>query len=192
MPVWGIGMSSFNQDQRDYLLETARTGLQHFLETGRVPNPNRQDQRFSIDLEQVRNLFVTLKIQGRLRGCIGTFDCDKPLCEAVIDYAIQAAHDDRFSPVTASELDTITFEISVLTEPRPIQSHHEIELGNHGIILQKHGRSAVFLPIVPVELNWDLPTTLSHLSDKAGLRPLDWQQNCTFWVFEDEHFEESH
>ncbi|MPM62885.1 hypothetical protein SDC9_109763 [bioreactor metagenome] len=50
--------------------------------------------------------------------------------------------------------------------------------------LSKHGRSAVFLPQVAPEQNWDLPTTLTHLAMKAGLGPDDWREGAQFTVFE--------
>ena len=57
-------------------------------------------------------------------------------------------------------------------------------LGKHGIVIEKGGRTAVFLPQVPGEQGWDLPTTLSHLSTKAGLSPDAWKEGASFTVFE--------
>jgi len=86
--------------------------------------------------------------------------------------------------VTAAELPQLEFEISALTPPRPVASYHEIVLGRHGMVLAKRGRSAVFLPQVAPEQGWDLPTTLTHLAQKAGLRADDWKEGAEYLVFE--------
>ena len=120
-----------------------------------------------------------------MRGCIGLIEPVKTIIDGV-EYAAYSAGftDPRFPPVMVSEVDSIDIEISILTTPRHIDSPEEIELGVHGIILTKGGRRAVFLPQAPTEYKWDVPTTLTQLSMKAGLGADDWREGAQFEVFE--------
>lgn len=136
-------------------------------------------------LREKRGAFVTLTLDGALRGCIGTLETRKPLIEAVSDSAASAAlADPRFAPVTAAELARLQIEVSALTPLRPVAGPQDIVIGRHGILLGKGSRQAVFLPQVPVEQGWDLDTTLSHLALKAGLSADGWRRDCAFQVFE--------
>ncbi|MCR5415017.1 MAG: AmmeMemoRadiSam system protein B [Kiritimatiellae bacterium] len=128
--------------------------------------------------------FVTLTENGMLRGCIGMIVSDSPLSETVREMAESAAlRDPRFSPVREAELARIELEVSVLSEPRPVSGPDEITAGRDGVILEKRGRSAVFLPQVATEQGWDVPTMLDHLSLKAGLMPDDWRSGAKFRTF---------
>ena len=95
-----------------------------------------------------------------------------------------ASHDPRFNAVGPSEVDAIHLEVSVLTPLKPAASYQEIKLGKHGVLLEKGGRGAVFLPQVATETGWSLDEFLSHLAQKAGLRADDWKQGATFKLFE--------
>jgi AmmeMemoRadiSam system protein A len=128
--------------------------------------------------------FVTLKMGGDLRGCIGSLSPTDNLYRSVHDNAVNAALKDfRFSPVTAEELPDIEVEISVLSPIEPIASLNEFRLGEHGIIIEKGMNRAVYLPEVAVEQGWTAEETLSSLSMKAGLRPNAWKEGARFRVF---------
>ena len=149
------------------------------------------DPGMFIELQRRRATFVTLTIRGRLRGCIGDIIPQRPLWDSVTARAMSAAFDDhRFSKLTREELDKVDIEVSVLTPPGPIASPREIVIGRHGVILQKNGRGAVFLPQVAPEQGWDVPTMLTHLSLKAGLPPDAWQEGCQFFAFTAQIFRE--
>ncbi len=137
-------------------------------------------------------LFVTLKKQGALRGCIGTIIGYQPVSQAIAELTRASAWEDRrFSPVQKSEYPDIRIEISLLSPPHPVSGWSDIRLGIHGIILALRGRQAIFLPQVPGEQDWDLGTTLNALSRKAGLPPEAWlDSQCCFQVFEAVHFGE--
>jgi AmmeMemoRadiSam system protein A len=109
-----------------------------------------------------------------------------PLWRSIRDNAIAAAVEDtRFSPVSAEELGDLELEISILTRPQDISSPEEFEVGRHGVVLDAHGRSAVFLPQVAPEQGWDRVATLSHLARKAGLDPDVWRTSAAMLsVFE--------
>jgi len=127
-----------------------------------------------------------------LRGCIGRVLSSDPLYKTIATVTRDAAFkDSRFAPLTIQELPAITISISILTDPRPIASYHDIVLGKHGIILTHQNHSALFLPKVPTEFGWDLSSTLTELSTKAGLSPHAWQEpDTTYQVFESIDFSE--
>lgn len=128
--------------------------------------------------------FVTLKIGGRLRGCIGSLAPAAPLYESVHDNAVNAAMNDyRFRPVRTEELKVIDVHISILSPIVDIASIREFKLGEHGIILRKGMHRAVYLPEVAVEQNWTVEQTLASLSEKAGLPPDAWREGAEFQVF---------
>jgi AmmeMemoRadiSam system protein A len=129
---------------------------------------------------------VTLKKRGMLRGCIGHIYPVEPLWRSIRDNAIAAAVEDRrFPPVSAEELGDLDLEISILTRPESVAGPEEFEVGRHGVVLQAHGRRAVFLPQVAPEQGWDRATTLSQLARKAGLDLDVWRTPAaTLSVFE--------
>ena len=115
--------------------------------------------------------FVTLTIDGKLRGCIGRFDADQPLYKMVQEMAVSAAtRDYRFSRLTKKELGQAHIEISVLTPMKKILSPDEIVLGKHGIYVKKGSRGGTFLPQVASQTNWTVEEFLGHCArDKAGI-----------------------
>lgn len=130
--------------------------------------------------------FVTLETKGNeLRGCIGRTESSDPLVLTVASMANAAAFGDkRFKPLERNELENLIISITVLSKPHTIGDYKEIEIGKHGIILEKDGHSAVFLPSVPVDFHWNRDQTLEHLSEKAGLPKDAWHQGAFFKVFE--------
>ena len=129
--------------------------------------------------------FVTLKIRGDLRGCIGSLAPVAPLFMSVHDNAVNAAlRDPRFEPVGPAELPRIEVDVSVLSPIRDIATVADFKIGQQGIIIEKGPRRAVYLPEVAVEQKWTLEETLSSLSQKAGLPPDAWREGAAFKVFE--------
>ena len=137
-------------------------------------------------------VFVTLKNTdpleiarvGDLRGCIGQVVPTYPLDLAVVKSALDAALDDpRFPEVEARELTRLSVEVTVLSPIVPVASWKEIRIGTHGVVLEKGGRRALFLPQVAVEQRWTLEETLDQLARKAGLAPDEWRSGASFSVF---------
>lgn len=143
-------------------------------------------------LEQQKGVFVTLKKNGVLRGCIGSIVPHKPLYQLLPEMAYNAAFkDSRFAPLDCRELPNIQFSVSILTEPYAVPDYTHIIIGTHGIILSKKGKSAVFLPEVPIEFGWNKEQTLQQLSLKAQLPYDAWRDSDTqFRVFEAINFGE--
>ena len=174
------------------LLTLARTIIDEALHGGALSELDDTSLPLTPALKARRGAFVTLTIDGELRGCIGEILPRRPLVRVVADHALSAAFEDpRFPPLTAAEWPSVRIEISALTQPRPVDSWRDIEIGRHGMTLSLNGRMAVFLPQVAPEQGWDLETTLTHLSRKAGLPPGAWRDpECRFTVFEAEVFHE--
>ena len=172
-------------DDKKALLKLARGMIEEQLKAGKRAQPEDLGISVTPAMKQVMGAFVTLHKDGNLRGCIGEIFPRRPLVEAVREQALNSAFSDpRFSPVVAAELPRIKVEISALTPPAPVNSWKDIVIGKHGMVLNKDGRSAVFLPQVAPEQGWDLPTTLTHLSMKAGLPPDAWKEGSSYLVFE--------
>jgi len=130
-------------------------------------------------LKQQAAVFVTITKKGELRGCIGSLEAHRPLVEDVRANAAAAAlHDPRFPPLTMEELDRCSIEVSLLTEPRPMQVTDEADAlaqlkpGVDGIIFESAGRRATFLPQVWEQLK-EPHDFLTQLKLKAGF-PADY------------------
>jgi len=128
--------------------------------------------------------FVTLNLDGMLRGCIGSLAPVEELYISVHNNAVNAAmRDPRFRPVSEQELERLDIHISILSPIEKIRSIDEFRIGEHGIILEKGYGRAVYLPEVAVEQRWDVEQTLSSLSEKAGLPGDAWKEGAAFSVF---------
>lgn len=140
-------------------------------------------------LQQPAGAFVTIKIADVLRGCIGYILPTKPVYQAVMENGVNAAlRDSRFRPVSLSELPSLEVEVSVLSPPRPIASYTMFHVGQEGIILHKHGCSAVFLPEVAVEQGWNREQTLDNLCRKAGLPKDAWRIDAKLQTFSSQKY----
>ena len=130
--------------------------------------------------EKTGGLFVTLRINGNLRGCIGYIREIDSLEKNVIAAAESAAFKDpRFPPVNSSELSEIEIEISILSPLSKIKDIGEINIGKHGLFIQQGSQRGLLLPQVAVENNWDTITFLKHTCIKSGLPPESWENSET-------------
>ena len=129
--------------------------------------------------------FVTLKINGALRGCIGRFISSEPLYEVVLESAESSAFEDpRFSPLTKDEIPETDIEITVLGPLKKINNINEIVLGRHGIYIKKDNHSGTMLPQVATENGWTLEQFLGYTSrDKAGIGWDGWK-NADIYIYE--------
>jgi len=180
-----------SEEDKKQLLTLARGTISYALQNKRVPQASELGVAVSDAMSSPRAAFVTLTKSGRLRGCIGDIFPQRPLYKSVILNAINASlNDGRFSPVTEAECKDIKIEISALTSPQPIDSYNKIRIGTDGVVLNKDGCSAVFLPQVAPEQGWDLNQMLTQLSLKAGLPPDAWKEGASFLVFQADVFGE--
>ncbi len=182
------GTSGLTGEHKKALLAFARKTITQFLTSETIPLA----RGFEPVLNRKQGVFVTLRKGGQLRGCVGHLQDDLCLCDAVGSMALQAAFGDRrFSPVRLAELPDIEVEISVLSPYQKINDFRDIRLGTDGVLLQKNGKKAVFLPEVAESMGWDREEFLSELCLKAGLNRESWKEGTELFVFRTEKFEES-
>jgi hypothetical protein len=113
-------------------------------------------------------VFVTVKKNGRLRGCVGTIFPARPLWDAVADRTLAAVSEDpRFKPLEAKE-GPVALEVSLLTPLRRLNDWREFRVGHGGLILLE-GKSGILLPQIAREMGWSGEQFLENLSLKAGL-----------------------
>ena len=189
----GDAAQVLDAESRAYLLRVARASMEKAVRNGMRRGAGIDVSDAPKSTRAKMGAFVTLndKATGALRGCIGEIMPMRPLVEAVAARAVDSAlGDPRFSPVSERELANLRVEVSALTPPRPVESWRDIVLGRDGMTLEKNGCFAVFLPQVAPEQAWDLPTTLSYLSQKAGLSPDAWRSGAKFETFQAEVFHE--
>ena len=161
------------------LLSIARKALQCAGE--RLPLPVLDLYSLPEPLRKLGTSFVTLNLDEKLRGCIGGLEARMSLAEDVSQHAYAAAlHDVRFPAVSPDEVRSIVIEVSVLSQPIPLEYQNVDELlnslrpGIDGVIISEAEKRATFLPQVweripsPVEF-------LSMLCEKAGLHSEFWK-----------------
>ncbi len=176
-----------NENEKKLLLQLARNAVQTTVRKGRkLP----MVESLSPILREKRGVFVTLWMEGELRGCIGFPYPVKPLAEAVQEASVSAAlKDPRFPPVEEAELSRIEIEISVLSPPKPI-APEAVRIGVHGLIATQGNRSGLLLPQVALEYHWDKETFLEQTCVKAGLAKNAWKEKAELYGFEAQVFAE--
>ena len=177
-----------NTREQQALLAIARQAIIHGVQTGQEYIEPREEKT----LNQRNGCFVTIKQNGQLRGCIGNFQSELPLFKEVAQMAqASAAKDPRFYPLKENDLDNFTLEISVLSPLQKIEDIEEIEVGKHGIYIEKSFYRGVLLPQVALEHNWDRLTFLKQTCIKAGLPTDAWKaDDAEIYVFSAQVFAE--
>jgi AmmeMemoRadiSam system protein A len=131
------------------------------------------------ELTEPSGAFVSLHVDGRLRGCIGSIHASDPLAETVAEMAVAAATSDpRFPAMSARELRDTDIEVSVLTPLRPI-APEDVEVGTHGLYVIQGRYRGLLLPQVPTQYGWDRETFLAQVCHKAGLPSDAWRAKDT-------------
>lgn len=165
----------------------AREALTSYIEKKMVIEPRDLPSVFN----ELRGVFVTLHLEGELRGCIGYPQPVMPLGKAIVDSAINAcSRDPRFPCVRPGELKRIELEVTILTRPEPYDLPKKklpevVRIGRDGLIVSKGMRSGLLLPQVAPEWGFDSLEFLSQTCVKAGLAPDAWLDEDT----EVQHFE---
>lgn len=188
-------------DEAVFLVKLARKAVKYYFENnGRLmPVPNNVPEK----LKRPGMCFTTIETyhgedERSLRGCIGFLAPIHSLVEAVIKSAIEAAFNDpRFPPLNVNELNSVTFEVSILSVPQQIivkdrwELPRSIVIGKHGLVVKKGFFQGTLLPQVPVEYCWDEETFLAETCIKAGLDPDCWlQEDVVVEVYEGRVFRE--
>jgi AmmeMemoRadiSam system protein B/AmmeMemoRadiSam system protein A len=175
--------------EKKEIIEKARHSIEIFLKSGKKGELIKPVSNGI--LNEITGAFVTIYINGKLRGCIGGFAQEKTLNELVQSMAVSAARDSRFKPVKTEELDKMELEISVLSPLKKIENIDEIELGKHGILIRQGYNSGTFLPQVIEKTDWDVEQFLGHCArDKAGIGWDGWKTADVF-IYEAVVFKEN-
>ena len=134
-------------------------------------------------LEEPGATFVTLTLQGQLRGCIGSLEAYRPLIEDVQSNAVASAfRDPRFLPLSKDEFAEVVIEVSLLSKPKLIRHNSEEDAlaqltpGRDGVILQYGQHRATYLPQVWAQLTKP-GSFIAHLKEKAGLPDNFWSDD---------------
>jgi MEMO1 family protein len=168
----GILKSTFTEREKKELLSIAKTAIEEHVRNGKTPAIAITDPKLKAD----GAVFVTIKKNSSLRGCIGHVQAVMPLYQSVIKNAIAASSSDpRFPPMTQEELKEIDVEISILSPLTQVKDVKNIQVGKHGLVIRKGMQSGLLLPQVASEYGWDRETFLDQLCVKAGLPKGTWR-----------------
>ncbi|BCG65754.1 MAG: hypothetical protein methR_P3609 [Methyloprofundus sp.] len=162
-----------NKEQQQQLLAITKESIAYGLKHDQALSVNSHN--YATELQVVRATFVTLEINGQLRGCIGMLEAVRPLVVDIVENAFAAAFKDpRFPPLSAAEYPQLEIHLSILGATEPMQFESEADLiaqirpNIDGLIIQEGRQRGTFLPSV-----WEaLPEPeafLRHLKQKAGL-----------------------
>lgn len=177
--------AEFSPAERALLLQVAHRAIEAAIAGERYkaepPTPH---------LTEHRGAFTTLYLRGQLRGCVGYVFPIASVYQTVAETACAAAFDDnRFPPVSGSEVPELQVHLSILSPLRPIRAE-EVEVGKHGLMVTLGPYRGLLLPQVPLEHGWDRIIFLEQTCRKAGL-PLDaWQRGAVLEAFTAEIFGE--
>jgi AmmeMemoRadiSam system protein A len=183
-------LMELSDEEKQELLRLARASIASALHDQATPGVESESHSF----QEPCGVFVTLRISGELRGCIGYVEPRVPLVKAVREIAIRSAFDDpRFPPLTRNELEQIDIEISILSPLKRIQSIEEIEAGKHGLVVELLNHRGLLLPQVAVEYQWDRKQFLRYTCLKAGLPEDAWENpDVVIFIFTADTFSETH
>lgn len=184
--------ATLSPEDRQTLLDIARRSIRQGLDQGRPLAVEADD--YDVPLRAVRASFVTLNLNGMLRGCIGHLEATQPLVEDVADNAFAAAfRDPRFPPLSEQEFAALELHLSVLTPAEPLPCDSESDLlqkmrpYRDGLILSEGNHRSTFLPSVWEQLP-EPKEFLRHLKRKAGLADDHWSEELAVYRYETESF----
>jgi AmmeMemoRadiSam system protein A len=156
-------------ENEDAYINLAREALEAYVREKRILKASGTLP--SEMLENRAGVFVTIKLNDRLRGCIGTIEpARKNIAEEIIYNAISAGtRDPRFPPIEKNELNKLSYSVDILKEPEPIKSINELDTAKYGVIVRKGMRSGLLLPDLE---GIDTPEEqVSIALQKAGISP---------------------
>lgn len=190
-----IYLMKMTKGEQKLLLQLARRAIEYYSETGNLLEGDSSN--IPPALKKKQGCFVTLTIDGKLRGCIGYLEGQNELWQDVVHNAVSAGFEDpRFPPLSQDEIPQIEVEISVLAKPQSLNYTTTIELLDYlrnnrpGVIIKRGYRQATYLPQVWEDLAEPIGF-LTSLCHKAGLPGEAWEEKETEIVtYEAEYFKE--
>lgn len=188
---WRWQPPDLSEAQQSELLSIARQSIEDYLASGK--EPAFDEPLADPTLNRPLGAFVTLTLEGELRGCIGHMHGEAPLYQTVAQAAVDAAvNDPRFPALPLAQLEDVEIEVSVLSPFKRVRDVHdesEIEVGRHGLYLLYGQQRGVLLPQVPVDEGWERAEFLEQICAKAGLPTGCWEQ-ATLYTFTAQVFAE--
>jgi len=164
------------------LVKLAIRSVKYFIETG---NPLPCPAHLPDFLRQSAGIFVSIKKQGSLRGCIGTITPKyKNLAEEVIQNALRSASEDpRFDPIQKKELPSLTFSVDVMKPLEKIDSIKDQNIKQFGLVIRGEGKQSVLLPDLDIIKSAD--QQLQVCLKKGGFK---WNDTYEIFRFEVKRF----
>ncbi len=149
------------------LVKLAMETIESYVRDRTIPRP----KELTPEMMERAGVFVSLKVGGMLRGCIGTYEPTKAnVAEEVVENAISSAtRDPRFPPVSAGELADLEYSVDVLTSPEPVESEAELDPKRYGVIVESGGRKGLLLP--DLEGVDSVARQIEICRSKAGIKP---------------------
>jgi uncharacterized protein len=180
-------MMSYTISEEKLLLTIARQSIFYGITHGSTGTV--REDLLPINLQQLGASFVTLHLNGQLRGCIGSVKAIRPIARDVAINAYLAGFEDhRFLPVKRDDFEKLVIDISLLSELEPILFDSEQALIQKirphidGLVIQAEDHRGVFLPIV-----WEIlphpQDFFKKLKQKAGLAENYWAESIMVWRF---------
>jgi len=126
------------------IVQLARDVVENYIRHGKISKP----KKLTGEMKQSAGVFVSIKKQGKLRGCVGTFEpIRNNVAEEITINAISSATEDpRFIPITDSELDELEYGVDILTSPEPADSIDNLDSRKYGVIVESGYRRGLLLP----------------------------------------------
>jgi AmmeMemoRadiSam system protein A len=168
------------EDQRQVALDVARGAIVARLAGHAFSVPS------GLPFPAASGAFVTVKIAGELRGCLGTLECRAGLLEEIARCAADAATEDpRFAPIRPEQLPLLSVEISVLDPLHRLDpfSLDDIVIGLHGLVVEQGRHRGLLLPQVASERRWTAEQFVRQTCVKANLPPDAWLHGATVYRF---------
>lgn len=133
-------------EKEDAYVKLARKTIEEYVKTGVMIEAPKDLPRELYDSRA--GVFVSIKEDGRLRGCIGTIEASyESLAEEIINNAVSAcSRDPRFSPVESRELQKLVITVDVLGETEPIDSPKQLDVKRYGVVVSNGPRRGLLLP----------------------------------------------
>jgi len=187
-------MLSLNEREEGALLQLSRCTLEsHFSDRASDALREFKDnwQPIPVPLLAIAPCFVTLFLNHKLRGCIGSTHSVGSLYLNVYEYTLHAAfRDPRFRPLVKKELEKIQLEITVIGDMRPLPSVDAIQIGKHGLSVKSARSHGVLLAQVAEQFCWSPKIFMEQTCIKAGLDP-GHSKDYEFLYFDEQHFSEA-
>ncbi len=191
-------MNPYSLAEGELLVKAARNAIEIYLTSS---NFRREAVEGSLSgFERRHGVFVTIYHYPTraLRGCIGFTEGVKPIRKLIVDAAVSAAVEDpRFVPLSHLELEHVTIEVSLLSEPAritgdPSAIKDKVKVGRDGLMIEYGYNRGLLLPIVAVEEGWSAEEFLDNVCIKAGMGKQTWKrQGVSIYRFSSQVFAET-